>query len=157
MAALSDDVKLFATQALACFDSPAQVIKDLKQEFGVTVTPQQLQAYNPATVAGSRMSKKLHAIFEATRKSFLKDVGNIPIAQPSYRLRVLNRMLSKVEGQGNIVVAAALMEQAAKETGGAFTNKQKVDHTSSDGTMSPKGKSLDDFYGPADVPTEPSA
>lgn len=31
---------------------------------------------------------------------------------------------------------------------------QKIDHTSSDGTMSPKGKSLDDFYGGADVPAQ---
>lgn len=137
MAALSDDLKLFVTQALACFDSPAQVIKDVKQQFGVEVTFQQLQAYNPATVAGSRMSKKLKLIFEETRKRFLKDVSAIPIAHQSYRLRVLNRMLGKVEGQGNIVVAAALMEQAAKETGGAFTNKQKLEHAGADGKPLP--------------------
>lgn len=35
-----------------------------------------------------------------------------------------------------------------------FTDK--VDHTSSDGTMSPKGKTLDDFY-QDDVSTKPSA
>lgn len=34
-------------------------------------------------------------------------------------------------------------------------DKQTIDHTSSDGTMSPQGKSLDDFY--ADVPTEPES
>lgn len=31
---------------------------------------------------------------------------------------------------------------------------QKVDHMSSDGTMSPKGRSLDDFYSAADVPVK---
>ena len=30
--------------------------------------------------------------------------------------------------------------------------KQEIDHTSSDGSMSPKGKNLDDFYGEADAP-----
>lgn len=30
----------------------------------------------------------------------------------------------------------------------------RIDHTSSDGSMSPKGKSLDDFYGDADVSTK---
>lgn len=155
MAALSDDTKLFVIQALACFDSPAQVIKDVKQQFGVDVSFQQMQAYNPATVNGKRMSKKLKTIFDATRDAFLKDVSGIPIANQASRLRVLNRMLVKAETQGNIVVAAALMEQAAKEMGGAFTNKQKLDHTSSDGTMSPGGKSLDDFYGQPHVPAEP--
>lgn len=32
--------------------------------------------------------------------------------------------------------------------------KQVIDHTSSDGSMSPKGKSLDDFYKDADVSSE---
>lgn len=32
-------------------------------------------------------------------------------------------------------------------------DKQVIDHTSSDQSMSPKGKSLDDFY--SDVPTQP--
>jgi len=31
---------------------------------------------------------------------------------------------------------------------------ERIDHTSSDGSMSPKGKSLDDFYGDADVPAK---
>jgi hypothetical protein len=145
MAALSDDVKRFAVQALACFDSPAQVIKDVQQEFGLTVTKQQLQAYNPSTVAGVRMSKNLKKIFDTTREAFLKDVSAIPIANQSYRLRVLNRMLSKVETQGNIVVAAALMEQAAKETGGAFTNKQKLEHTGKDGGPVQFAKEMSDM------------
>ncbi len=38
-------------------------------------------------------------------------------------------------------------------TGGFDKNKQKLDHTSSDGTMTPAGKSLDDFY--TDVSAEP--
>jgi hypothetical protein len=126
MAALSDDVKVFVTQALACYDTPAQVIKDVKQQFGLEVSPQQLQAYNPATRNGSRMSPKLKAIFEATRKAFVDDVSTIPIANQAYRLRVLNRMLQKVEPSGNVVVAASLMEQAAKEMGGAFTNRREL-------------------------------
>lgn len=32
---------------------------------------------------------------------------------------------------------------------------EKIDHASSDGTMSPTGKSLSDFYKSADVPTKP--
>lgn len=125
MAALSDEVKRYAVQALACFDSPAQVIRDVKQEFRVDVTPQQLQAYNPETVAGKRMSKKLRGLFDLTREGFLKDVAKIPIAQQSYRLRTLNRMLQKVELQGNTLAAAQILEQAAKEIGGAFTNRRE--------------------------------
>lgn len=31
----------------------------------------------------------------------------------------------------------------------------KIDHTSSDGSMSPKGRKLDDFYSETDVPAKP--
>jgi hypothetical protein len=39
---------------------------------------------------------------------------------------------------GNLSLALQAAEQAAKEMGDAFTNRQKLDHTSSDGSMSQK-------------------
>ena len=131
MAALTADVKLFIVQALACFDAPKIVAEAVKQQFGITVSPQQLQAYNPATMAGARMSAKLKTIFAETRKRFVEDVSTIPIANQAYRLRVLDRTLSKVEGQGNTAMVAQLLEQAAKESGGVFTNKTKLEHSGS--------------------------
>lgn len=123
MAALNDDVKVFIITALACFDSPKQVIADVKERFGLVVTYQQLQAYDTKHDAGKRMSKRFQKIFEDTRAKFLKDVSDIPIAQQSYRLRVLDRLARKAEERGNVVVVASLMEQAAKESGGSYTNK----------------------------------
>lgn len=126
MAALSDEVKLFVVKALACMDSPAQVREDVKRQFGIEVTPQQLQAYDPATVAGARMSAKLKTIFTDTRKKFREDVSDIPIANQPYRLRALQRALTKVESQGNVAMVAQLLEQAAKESGGVFTNRREL-------------------------------
>lgn len=133
MAALKDDQKLFIVQALARFDSPTQVIKDVKLEFGIDVTKQQLQAYNPVTLAGSRMSEKLKIIFAATQKQFLEKVCEVPIANQAVRLRAINRLYEKAGDQGNVAMAAQLLEQAAKEVGGIFTNKQKLEHTGKDG------------------------
>lgn len=36
MATLKDNVKLFIVQALACFDTPSQVVEAVKQEFGLS-------------------------------------------------------------------------------------------------------------------------
>lgn len=126
MAALNDDQKLFIVQALACFDAPSQVIESVKQEFELDVSPQQLQAYNPATKAGARMSQKLKDIFEATRKRFLAEVSDIPVANQAYRLRQLQRMVHESMRRKNIVLAASLLEQAAKESGGMFTNRREL-------------------------------
>ncbi|HDE2557988.1 TPA: DUF2280 domain-containing protein, partial [Klebsiella pneumoniae] len=55
--------------------------------------------------------------------------SDIPIANKAYRLRALDRMMTKAESMRNMALAASLMEQAAKECGDAYTNKQKVEHS----------------------------
>lgn len=127
MAALKDDVKAFIVQALACFDTPQQVADAVKQEFDLDVSRMQVSAYDPTKAMGKNLGAKWCALFEETRKKFLDDASSIPIANQTFRLRVLNRMLLKAEKSGNMAMVAQLCEQAAKESGGAFTNKQKVD------------------------------
>jgi hypothetical protein len=128
MASLKPDVKLFIVQCLACFDTPTQVKDKVKQEFGIEVGLQKLSAYNPDTVAGSRMSQKLKAVFEETRNAYTESIKGIAIANQAFRLHALQRMFERVEKQGNVVIGAQLLEQAAKEVGEAFTNKSKLEH-----------------------------
>lgn len=126
MAILTDTMKQSIVQALACYDTPTQAADLVMQEFGVKVDRAQVAKYDPTKPSGKNMSQRLVAIFHATREAFLKDVGTIPIAQQAYRLRVLQRTLHKVEGQGNTAMIAQLLEQAAKESGGAFTNRREL-------------------------------
>ncbi|PVX61251.1 DUF2280 domain-containing protein [Paraburkholderia unamae] len=133
MAVLSDTVKTRITQALACFDTPSQVSKDILAEFGLVVTPQQCEAYDPTKRSGERLGKKYRAIFESTRANFLTDTSRIGIAHRAVRLRKLDRAAMLAEDRGNLPLMAQLLEQAAKEAGGAFTNKQKLEHTGKDG------------------------
>lgn len=125
MAALKDDVKAAITMALACFDTPTQVAAMVKEEFGLDVSRMQVAVYDPTKAAGKGIGSRWKTLFEETRKKFLDDAASIPVAQQSFRLRVLQRSLEKAERQGNTAMVAQLLEQAAKETGGAFTNKSK--------------------------------
>jgi len=43
----------------------------------------------------------------------------------AYRLRTLQHSLRTAERRGDIVLSAQLLEQAAKEVGGVFTNSKK--------------------------------
>ena len=47
MAALSPEVKAFIVQALACFDTPTQIASQVKQEFGLDISIQQVSSYDP--------------------------------------------------------------------------------------------------------------
>lgn len=125
MAQLSDEAKLFIVQAVACFDTPQQVADAVRDEFGVTIGRDQVQLYDPTKARGRKLSKKLRAIFDATRDRFLREIEQVPIASQTYRLRNLQRLHEKAQARGNMALAAALLEQAAKEIGGAYTNKRE--------------------------------
>jgi len=133
MAALTENVKLRIVQALACFDTPSQAAKAIKEEFGLPVTPQQCEAYDPNKRSGNRLSDKYRQIFAETRKTFLEDTSLIGVSHRAVRLRTLQRMIDKAELLGNMALAAQLLEQVAKETGDAYTNRHKLEHTGRDG------------------------
>ncbi len=125
MARLDDRIKTRIVQALACYDAPAQVAAAVKDEFGVAVTRQQVQCYDPDKAAGHALAKRWRDLFSVTREAFLRDAASVPIANRSYRLRALQRLYEQVSNRGNAVLAAAALEQAAKEVGGVFTNRRE--------------------------------
>lgn len=134
---IPEHIKVAIIQGLACFDGIATVAEHIKTEYGMVVSMQAIEAHDPTKRAGKKLAQKWRTLFEETRANFIADTAAIPIAHKATRLRALQRMIAKTEKQGNMALAAKLLEQAAKEVGNAFTNK--VDHTSSDGSMSPPG------------------
>lgn len=146
MAAIKPEVKTFIVHALACFDTPSQVVEAVKKEFGLTVTRQAVEGHDPTKAAGKNLADKWRTMFEEAREKFKTETSDIPIANRAFRLRALNRMVSVAEERKNFALAAQLLEQAAKEAGGAFTNKQVHDHQSTDGTMTPAKSFTADEY-----------
>jgi hypothetical protein len=125
MAKLSEEVKTAIVQRLACYDTPQQVADAVKEEFGVDIDRRQVQLYDP-TRSGKKPAQKWCDLFEVTRKKFLDEVDTIPIANKAVRLRRIDRMAREAEKMRNYPLAAQLLEQAAKETGGAYTNRREV-------------------------------
>jgi hypothetical protein len=140
---LSDEVKAFIIQSLACFDGLAVVVAAVKREYGIEISKQLCESHDPTKKAGAKLGERWRVLFEETRKSFLEDTSTIAISHRAVRLRALQRMADKAEGQGNMVLASNLLEQAAKEVGDSYTNRQKHDHSSSDGSMSPRPAAFD--------------
>lgn len=138
MAALSTEVKSFIVQSLACFEPPSKVVEMVKAEFDVQVSRQQVSQYSPGNAMAEKLSQKWVDLFNVTRERFQQEIAAIPIANKAYRLRMLDRMAMRTEGMKNFALTAQLIEQAAKECGDAYTNRQKVEHTSPDGSMTPQ-------------------
>jgi len=123
---LAPDVQTYIVQALACFDSPKTVADAVKAEFGVVVTRQLVETYDPNKKASNRLAAKWVALFKATRTEFLEDTSKIAVSHRAVRLRALQRMAEKAENMGNMALAASLFEQIAKEMGDAYTNRREL-------------------------------
>ncbi|MBF8793460.1 DUF2280 domain-containing protein [Pseudomonas monteilii] len=124
MAALRSEVKAFIVQALACFDSPSQVVEAVKKEFGVEVSRQQCESHDPTKYAGRGLAQKWIDLFHECRKRFREETADIPIANKAFRLRGLGRMAEKAENMRNLALTAQLYEQAAKECGDMYVNRK---------------------------------
>ncbi len=124
MAALRSEVKAFIVQALACFDSPSQVVEAVKKEFGVEVSRQQCESHDPTKYAGRGLAPKWADLFHECRKRFREETADIPIANRAFRLRGLGRMAEKAETMRNLALTAQLYEQAAKECGDMYVNRK---------------------------------
>jgi hypothetical protein len=125
---LSDEVKRFVVQQLAMFETPSEVARSVKDEFGIEVSRQSVEAYDPGKRAGAALSQEFRELFAATRETFNADTASIGVTHKVVRLRTLARLIEKAEGRGNAVLVASLLEQVAKECGDAFSNRRVLDN-----------------------------
>lgn len=135
MAQLKKEVKLFIVRSLAIFNTPTETAELVYQEFGLKVTKQNCEKYDPTKRTAQNLSQELRDEFFATREEFLNTPKNIPIANKVYRLQKLQKI---VDGAGkNSVLVMNALEQAAKETEGAFSNKRELTGPNGQGLIPP--------------------
>ncbi|MFQ3894667.1 DUF2280 domain-containing protein [Sphingobium sp. R-7] len=125
MADLPEEAKLFIVQAFARFSSPGEVVAMVRDDFNVETTIQQVRTYNPEHPR-FEAGEKWRSIFEAVRKAYLEDISSVPIASQAFRLNALQKNFDRAMKSGNVVLANATLEQAAKEMGGVLTNARNV-------------------------------
>lgn len=119
-------VKCAIVRGLASFDTPGVVAKAIKAEYGVAVTPQQVEAYDPTKRAGAALSAELREIFIAEREKAKTSIDDVAIAHKPMRLRKLQKAIERAEARGNDGMLLQLLGQAAREVGGMFESKRQV-------------------------------
>lgn len=126
MARLNKRVKLYIVRSLATFESPTETAKGVQEEFGIQVTKQQCEAYDPTKKTGQDLSEELKKEFFKIRKDINKNLEAIPIANVYYRLSRLQKFIDHDRFKENPVIVPSLLEQAAKEMGGLYTNRKEI-------------------------------
>lgn len=135
MAALKKEIKLFIVRSLAVFNTPTETVELVNQEYGIKVTKQQCEKYDPTKKAGENLSDELRVDFEKTRDMFLGKPEAIPIANLAVRLQRYELQYQK--HNKNRVAALSILKQAAEDVGGKYTNQTKTEHTGKDGEPLP--------------------
>lgn len=124
MARITKKVKLFIVRMLAEFESPMDASKAVKDVFNVDISRQQCEAYDPTKRTGQDLSQDLRDKFFEYRRIANEELEAIPIANKRYRLQLLQNLVEAYPN--NPVLTPKWAEQAAKEMGGQFTNRQEI-------------------------------
>jgi hypothetical protein len=123
MPTLTDEMKTFIVMGLARFDTPSAVAEAVKSTFGVEITRQHVHLYDPA--CAQRPASRWCELHAATRRAFLAEIAGIGVSHKAVRLRLLERMTHQAIENRYPHVAAALLEQAAKECGGIYDRTRR--------------------------------
>jgi hypothetical protein len=133
MASLNSKIQTFIVQQFAMYATPQEIVDLVKANFGVETTRPQVFFYNADM--NPKLAQKWKDLFKKTRDEFLSDTASIAIAQRAYRLRELDKIYrnQKTAAKQNIGGMKDTLEQAAKEAGDSFSNKQKHEVTGAGG------------------------
>jgi len=122
---LTDEHRAFLVRELACYSTPKQAADALKERYGITITAQAAEHYDPAKSAASE-SEKWKEMFDGCRRKFLDHVeDSVPEANKAVRVKNLAAWSRTLEKKDSYMAAATLYEQIAKELGNVHTNRRE--------------------------------
>lgn len=96
------------------FNTPTETVEAVQKEYGITVTRQKCESHDPTKRSGQGLAQEFRDEFEATRKDFLEKPKNIPIANASYRLLLLNK-LREAANPKNALLQLKIIDSARAE------------------------------------------
>ncbi len=130
---LPEEVKRVIIMQCARWERPTAIARMVKQEFGIEVSPQSVEGYDPTKSVGRNLSRAHRESFYAEREKFKANIDAIPIANATYRIAKLQEYSQAAEDKGDLALAAAMHKQAAQDLGSVFTN-----HLNLTGTIAPQ-------------------
>lgn len=142
MAQLTPEQQTFIVAEFARNKSGGQIVKSVKNEFGLELDRQQVWHYHPDNPA---LAAKWKTLYGEVRAKVLEDVLGVAGAHRGFRLRELMELYWRAKEMNNIVFAAELMKQMAQEVGEVFTNKRTLSVNPRDALAEMLGVSPDDL------------
>lgn len=125
---LTDEQKAYVVRRLAEYDKPVAIAQGLKEIFGVTISHQAIEHYDPGRPAGHDLALKWRDVFLEARRAFLERTADIGPARKDVRMRLRERLMMEEWEAGRCKTANEILDSIAKDAGGAFDSKHMREH-----------------------------
>lgn len=124
---LNSIIQKFIIQRLASFERPQEVADSVKDIFGVSVSLKAITYYH---IDNAKLSTEWRELFLSLRRQFISRLADIPIFHKAYRLKQLQRLYDRQASSKipNEVEMLKILEQAAKEVGGMYENRRRIEY-----------------------------
>ena len=122
---LNNEQRTYVVRRLAAYDKPAAIAQSLKEEFGVTISPQAIEHYDPRRPAGHDLAPQWRDVFRAARMAYFAETADIGHMEKAARMRLRERMAIAAWEEGNYKLANEILNDIAREAGDAFDARSK--------------------------------
>ncbi len=149
---LTGQQKAYVVKRLAAYDKPTAIALGLQEIFGVTISPQGIEHYDPERPAGHDLAPQWRDVFRAARKAYIEQTADIGHMEKLVRLRLRERMAISAWEKDNYKLANEILNDIAREAGDAFAGRNRHEQF---GHIQPTA--IVTFTGPADAHPAPEA
>lgn len=110
-----ENLRRFILIRTACHVPPREIIKDVKETFGITVTSSYVSKQDPTKLAGATLADKHKRLFAEMRHEFHAVIDRIGIGDQGFRITTLHNLLVKAVDSGAAKIAVTILDQVARE------------------------------------------
>ena len=114
---LNDALRTYVVMRLAGYDSPSEIVRSLKDDFGIDIRVSSIEGYDPTGYRAERCPERWAMLFHETRARIIAGQADIGAAHKMVRVRWLDQMARRQMVMQNSAEARALLKQVAEEMG----------------------------------------
>jgi hypothetical protein len=111
---LTDEQKAYVVRRLAEYDKPMAIVHGLKEVFGVAISHQAIEHYDPERPAGHDLAQKWRDVFWLARKAFIESTADVGAMRKEVRIRVRERMMRQEWEAGRCKIANEILDSISK-------------------------------------------
>jgi hypothetical protein len=124
-ARLTHEQKVYVVKRLAAYDAPIAIVRGLKEEFGIAVSADMLQHYDPELAYSRTLAQRWKDLFREARAAYLDSTAGIGASYRLVRIHWRGEMVQETWGAGQHRIANEILDSVTKEARAGAGNRHE--------------------------------